>query len=37
MGGSVFGMAQTEVKPPLTAAFVPEAIVSLYSSPGSLR
>jgi len=35
--GSVFGIAQIDVKPPATAAFAPEAIVSLYSSPGSRR
>ena len=35
--GSVLGMQATEVKPPLTAAFTPDAIVSLYSKPGSRR
>ena len=35
--GFVFGMQQTEVKPPAFAAAVPVAIVSLYSKPGSRR
>ena len=35
--GSVFGMAQTAVKPPAAAARVPVAIVSLSSRPGSRR
>ena len=30
-------MAQTVVKPPLAAALVPAAIVSLYVNPGSLK
>ena len=33
-GGSVFGIAQTVVKPPRAAAAVPLVIVSLYSKPG---
>ncbi len=36
-GGSVFGIQQTVAKPPIAAAFVPVAIVSLSSKPGSLR
>ena len=35
--GSVFGIAQTAVKPPAAAARVPVAIVSLSSRPGSRR
>ena len=35
--GRVFAIAQTVVKPPAAAARVPEAIVSLYSKPGSRR
>ena len=35
--GFVFGIAQIVVNPPLAAAFEPEATVSLYSNPGSLR
>src|SRR2546427_364841 len=35
--GDVFGMQQTLVKPPATAAAVPVWIVSLYSNPGSRR
>ena len=35
--GSVFGIAQTLVQPPATAAAAPVAIVSLYSWPGSRR
>ena len=35
--GAVFGMVQTEVKPPAAAAAVPLAIVSLYPCPGSRR
>jgi hypothetical protein len=31
--GLVFGMQQTDVKPPAFAAAVPVAIVSLYSNP----
>ncbi len=37
IAGSVLGMAQTVVKPPRAAAFVPVSIVSLYSKPGSRR
>ena len=36
-GGSVFGMAQTVVKPPRAAARVPLATVSAVSPPGSRR
>ncbi len=35
--GFVFGMQHIVVKPPAAAAIVPVLIVSLYSSPGSLR
>src|SRR5690349_7154431 len=35
--GAVFGMQATAVKPPMTAAAVPVAIVSLCSCPGSRR
>ena len=35
--GSVFGMAQMVVKPPLIAAAEPDFTVSLCSKPGSLR
>ena len=35
--GFVFGIAQTAVKPPATAARAPVATVSLYSCPGSRR
>ena len=37
MGGSVLGVQQTVVKPPRAAAWVPVAMVSLYSRPGSRR
>ena len=37
MVGSVLGMAQSVVNPPLAAAAVPVAMVSLYSKPGSRR
>ena len=36
-GGSVLGMAQTVVNPPLAAARVPLSMVSLCSCPGSRR
>ena len=35
--GRVFGIQHTVVNPPATAAALPEAIVSLYSKPGSRR
>jgi hypothetical protein len=35
--GFVLGMHATAVKPPLTAAIPPVAMVSLYSCPGSLK
>jgi len=35
--GNVLAMQATAVKPPAAAARVPEAIVSLYSKPGSRR
>ena len=35
--GRVLGMAATAVKPPAAAAWVPDKMVSLYSSPGSRR
>src|SRR5690606_22609840 len=37
IGGSVFGIAHTAVKPPARAARAPLAIVSLCSPPGSRR
>ena len=37
MAGSVFGMAQTVVNPPASAAWAPVAIVSDSSKPGSRR
>ncbi len=36
-GGLVLGMQQTVVNPPVTAAALPVAIVSLCSSPGSRK
>ena len=35
--GLVFGMQQTEVNPPATAAADPDATVSSSSSPGSRK
>ena len=36
-GGSVLGIQQMVVKPPLAAALVPLAMVSFSSKPGCLR